>query len=37
MRPNLPFLSAASNAILKPAGPAEVEEAVSDRRKAEAW
>ena len=34
MRPNLPFFSAESNAILKPGGLAEVESAVSERRKA---
>ena len=34
MRPNLPFLSAASNALLKPGGSADVEGSVSERRKA---
>ena len=34
MRPNLPFLSAASNALPKAWWSAEVEEAVSERRKA---
>ena len=32
--PNFPFLSTASNANLKPGGSAEVESAVSERRKA---
>ena len=34
MRPNLPFLSAASNTLLKPGGLAVVEEAVGERGKA---